>query len=242
MLTRPLFIAAQVALIATITLSTHRAAAQEPVPAAADPQPPAAAPPPVANSSESGDAASAFGHTGQIVLGADLPLGTTSSQVSLVHQSYSMSAGSGTTLTLAPSADYFIVPNVSLGGGVAIAYQSFSPGGGGASSSLVVFGLQARAGINIPLTPALSLWPRGGLGYGHGSTSSNGTDVSSSAIDFFVFAPVVWHPATHFFVGLGPVLATELTSSVSAGGASADQPKLTSLGLQSMIGGYFGGV
>ena len=53
--------------------------------------------------------------------------------------------------------------------------------------------------------------------------------------------PVVFQPAPHFFIGGGPYLWTDLVSKYDSNGTSGDTFKTTTFGLQSMVGGYFGG-
>ena len=74
-----------------------------------------------------------------------------------------------------------------------------------------------------------------GLGYEHWSVSGGG-DASGYTITLDLFAPFLWHPAQHFFVGGGPVVATDLISKQSGQNA----PKETAVGLQAVLGGYFG--
>jgi hypothetical protein len=49
----------------------------------------------------------------------------------------------------------------------------------------------------------------------------------------------VVHPTKGFFIGAGPAFYTELSNSTSTGGVSADNGKVTSLGLMATIGGAF---
>jgi hypothetical protein len=212
-LTRPRMLATAALLAATF--ATAGAFAQEPPPAVPPP------PPPV------GGSLGYFGEHGQIVVSSDIEL-------SLAHSSATMNGGSATTFVLAPSLDYFASTNVSVGGMLRFGYTSFE---GGSSTDIA---LGARVGYNIVLTNVVTLWLRGGLVYAHGSTSLDGVamDSSGNVLQLQVFAPLLWHPASHFFLGLGPAFSTDLVASSNG----MDAPKVTSFGILSTIGGYWGGL
>jgi len=176
------------------------------------------------------DVAGNFGQVGQIVITGDV-------QVSFLHNSGS-AGGSSNTLTLLPSASYFIAPNVSVGAGLIVQHGSTSVNAGIVSVNVdqTAIGLLVMGGYNIHLTPVLSVWAQGALGYEHTSTSAGNTSASGYAIPFGIFVPFLYHPTEHFFLGLGPSLTTQLANSVEG----MSQSKLTSIGLQSVVGGYFG--
>jgi hypothetical protein len=48
---------------------------------------------------------------------------------------------------------------------------------------------------------------------------------------------VLFHPAPHFFIGGGPMFSTELVSKYE----SVDQTTFSEFGVQTTVGGYFGG-
>lgn len=212
---KPLLLAAVGMLCAT--LGTARAFAQEP-------PPPSAPPPPV------GGSLGVFGERGQFVVSSDLDF-------QLSHSSWSMGGGSSVLFTLTPSLDYFISPNFSVGGLVTFTHQTnvASPIG---VADMTLFGLGARAGYHIVLTNVLSLWLRGGLVYLHDSWDTGPVDDSGNLFQLQLFAPVLWHPAPHFFIGAGPALTTDLVSSFG----DNDRAKETSFGILSTIGGYWGGL
>jgi opacity protein-like surface antigen len=182
-------------------------------------------------------AAPEFGAPGQIAISVDLPMVNEAPQFSVLHSSTSMGGDSSTTVGVQPSLDYFIAPDVSVGGEVGIQYSTTSPAGGGASFSTTTIDVEARVGYNIPLGDMASLWPRIGLAYAHVSSSSNGMSATGYTVPLVVFAPLLWHPAHHFFLGAGPVLTTELVDKVEG----VSQGKTTSYGIQALLGGYFGG-
>jgi hypothetical protein len=215
--------AAAVALIAMA--GTARAQTPEATPVAAPTDPTST--PPATSTSTGGDPASAFGLLGQIVISGEL-------QASIVHESVSMGGASSTNITVQPALDYFVMPNVSVGGAVVISHGSFA----GGSGTVMEIGLLARAGYNLHLAPMVSLWPQLELGYLHDSISGGGggASVSGYVVPLQIFAPFLFHVTTHLFVGIGPVFKTDLLSKFQ----SNDAPKTTDIGISSVVGGYFG--
>ena len=51
------------------------------------------------------------------------------------------------------------------------------------------------------------------------------------------FVPVLFHPVPHFFIGGGPRFSTDLVSKYE----DVDQATFSQFGVQTTIGGYFGG-
>ena len=127
--------------------------------------------------------------------------------------------GGNTTFTLRPAVDYFIIPNVTIGGVV-----EFSTSSGRFATT--VFGLGARAGVNFNITDKLSIWPTAGFSFVHTDVSDGGP--SNSAWAFNLFAPFLFHAAPHFFLGAGPFLDVGLSDNDT-----------TAFGIQSLIGGWF---
>jgi hypothetical protein len=78
-----------------------------------------------------------------------------------------------TTFWLAPSADYFIIDNLSVGGLLELSTTSSSvdfPTGNGATQNVsqpttTSITILPRAGYLIGLSDRFAIWPRGGLGY-----------------------------------------------------------------------------
>jgi hypothetical protein len=182
--------------------------------------PPAAAPP-----TEVG-----LGTVGQLVVSDDM-------QIALMRQSLSQAGQSRdiTSIQLQPAVDYFVSPNLSIGGQVRILFAS-ADNGGGTSNDVTTLGLLPRIGYNVALSPAASIWPRVALGYVHTSTDNFGGTSSAYTVSLEVFVPLVFQPVPHFFLGGGPLVTTDLISKLD----SNDGIKTTSIGLQSTIGGYFG--
>ena len=154
------------------------------------------------------EAAAGFGAVGQLVLS----MGPTSDEHLFFHK-----GGGSWALQLAPAADTFIAPHVSVGG---IARYGHDSAGTGTDS----FGLTARAGYAIGIHDRFGVWPLGGLAVGHSSEIHK----SSTNTSLILFAPFMFHPAPHFFAGLGPSFRLNLSG-----------PGGNQFGIDSMLGGWF---
>ena len=128
----------------------------------------------------------------------------------------------GWELRLHPSLDYFIAPNVSVGGVVGLQYNSGTP-------SRTELDLGVRAGYNLAITPQVTFWPMVGIYYSHFTVSStaNSPSSSGSSTSLGIFAPFLYHISTHFFLGAGP----RFTLPLDGGG--------NSYGVQTVVGGWF---
>jgi hypothetical protein len=144
-----------------------------------------------------------------------------------------------TRIILVPAADFFLIDNVSLGGFVEIEHDSL---GDPSDSSTTTIGIGPRVGYDYPLTDQFSVWPRAGFALAsrsysttftatvNGQTSSVTNSGSTTNFTFIVSAPFLYHPAEHFFLGIGPYLSADLSGDV----------KTTLIGLEFTVGGYFG--
>jgi hypothetical protein len=121
-------------------------------------------------------------------------------------------SGGNTTIAVQPALDYFIGNGISVGGAVGFVYSG---------STSVAFG--ARAGFNQSLTDKFTFWPTAGV-YG-AYHSGNGSSFSTASVE--VYAPFLYHPVEHFFLGVGPFLGDQFH-----GGA------YTEYGLDFVIGGW----
>ena len=223
------------AVASSLLTAAGVAAAQYPPP----PPPPAGggygygAPPPPAPMGYAGG--QRFGDQGQLAISNDANL-------SFIGTSTSNNGGSTWALTLQPALDYFVIPNLSVGGVVLFTHSESSSGGPNSeTTSFNNYGIGARVGYNIGLGDSLSFWPKLGLLYVGGSTNPpNGQQgISSTAFDLQIYAPFLLHPVKHFFFGIGPFIQTDLTSSQSSGGVSNPNPsKQTSYGLMFDLGGW----
>jgi len=160
---------------------------------------------------------SGFGAPGQVAIAGDFSLGFT-------H----ISDHDISSIVLAPALDYFLVPHLSLGGQLRFTFTG-TPGG-----STTTLGIGPRVGYDIPLGAMFSLYPRFGFFLDHTSVSPKGGGMSDSYTLFslFVFAPFLFHPVPHFFIGVGPFLEGDV--------AGADERRRTfRFGLASTVGGWF---
>jgi hypothetical protein len=181
----------------------------------------------------------ALGSPGQLAVSVDLPFTNSAPQLSIIHESQSMNGGSQTNIAIIPSADYFIIPNLSIGGIIGVATGTSAVANVSGDSTTFVVG--PRIGYVIPFAEQFALWPRLGVEYIHTSISAVGGDVTVSSVPLILDVPVLWEPAAHFFLGAGLLVATELSRSASGGNLSVDLPKTTDVGLEVLIGGTFGG-
>jgi hypothetical protein len=174
---------------------------------------------------------SKFGSQGQLAISSDL-------EVSFEGNSYSNKHGSGSTILLQPAADYFVIDSLSVGGQILFELDTPAEGPGQTVTQTTTFGLAPRVGYNIPLTDNISFWPDVFVGFRTSSYSNNGG--SGSGFTIGAFAPLLFHPVPHFFIGLGPNVSTQLSNSYSPpNGPGQDLPKLTQYGVMSTLGGWF---
>jgi hypothetical protein len=159
-----------------------------------------------------------FGLEGQWALSSDAAL-------SISHQS------GFTELTLAPAVDYFVIPNLSVGGFISLDYAKSGP------ANTTIFSIGPRVGYNVPFSDLFSVWPKIGFSFAHTTNSSSAAitqnesidnTTSSNGITLNLFVPVMVHPAEHFFAGFGPFLDA---------GLSGDN-KFTRYGLKLTLGGW----
>jgi hypothetical protein len=166
-----------------------------------------------------------FGNAGQLVLSSD-------AQGSLQVQSGS-AAGSVTTITLGPAADLFVVRSFSIG--IHALWQHTEISGAPDTNS---FSGGASIGYALRMSDAFSFWPKVSFDYRHTSTLTvvpmtldQEEEVTTDAMVIGIFAPVLFHPVPHFFIGLGPNFQAAVLTSTG----STD----TEYGLMFTLGGWF---
>jgi hypothetical protein len=187
---------------------------------------------------------------GGLFSGGGSSLLTPASMLSIGGSTTSNNGGSQFGISLAPAADYFVIDNLSLGLEILFGYGTFSPpstsinaspaingspGPSPQSTNLTEYGFAPRIGYNIPISNSVSVWPKvffehagyslGGAGAGYGNVQLLGA-----------YVPILFHPAPHFYVGLGPNILTELGASSDGAGATS---KVTSYGVFASVGGWF---
>jgi hypothetical protein len=171
--------------------------------------------------------ANPMGQVGQVAIASDF-------QLAFAYQSTSAAMGddpdSVTTIQLAPAADFFVAPGFSVGGQLVFVHSSAG------DASITGFGAEPRVGYFAALGPNVGLWPTVGIGYVHSSADLGDLgDASGYNIVLEARAPLVFQPAEHFFLGIGPLFQTDLVSSVEGEDADKD----TTFGLMSVVGGYW---
>jgi hypothetical protein len=151
-----------------------------------------------------------FGVVGQWVL----TIGANNQEYAFFHKQ----SGGGYQVSVRPSADYFLAPNLTIGGVLGIAHNS----GAGTTD----FDIGARAGFNINITGPVGFWPTAGIfANTHSDSPNHKTDTSASLV---ILAPFLYHIVPHLFVGFGPTFSLGLT------GGGGNQ-----YGLDALLGGWF---
>jgi hypothetical protein len=171
-----------------------------------------------------------FGNKGQLAILND-------SNLQLTGTSESNNGGSSFTFSVLPSVEYFVIDNLSLGGFVEYAHTSISPAGNGPSTNTDTFGVGPRVGYDFRLSNSFSFWPKAFIAFATTNESSGNQSGSNTSWTLGIFAPFLLHPAEHFFLGLGPLLSTQIANSNSPGGG---QPQATVYGLEFELGGWVG--
>jgi hypothetical protein len=174
-----------------------------------------------------------FGDPGQLVLSArtQVLLGTLATGRHAMAQDPSLSAGrtsetgGSSVLGLSIGADYFLLDGFSLGGSLAYGHEKDLDGVSGS----------ARAGYDFPLGGCFSLWTRAELSYAHWARDAG----ALNKVDVGASASLLYHPATHFFVGLGPMIVQGIYAQSSDAAATRADEIVTVVGAQSVIGGWF---
>ncbi len=161
------------------------------------------------------EAAGGFGAADQLALS----LGATADEYFLFHKS-----GGAWQFQLAPAADYFVVPHVSVGGVVAYAHGSGGAGTGTNGLGSDKLRIAGRAGYALAINDHFGVWPLVGLALDYLSANH----ASQTDTWLTLYAPVLFHPAPHFFVGLGPNFQFHLTGHLA-----------TEYGVDSVLGGWF---
>jgi hypothetical protein len=132
-----------------------------------------------------------FGAPAQIVISQDFTASI----------SYDSREPNGFFFDVAPSLDYFILENISIGAAVSLAFAITD-----ADDSFDV-GLAGRVGYALPLRDSVSLWPRLSMGFQRRDTPTPG-GASETDTDFVIgaFVPALMHITPNFFIGAGPDL------------------------------------
>ena len=142
-----------------------------------------------------------FGEAGQWTFSTDTTL-------VIQRETRSDSDGAVVKMSILPATDYFIIDNLSVGGVIGIEYDRTG------DSRNTRFKLGPRVGYNFELSRLFSVWPKLGFSYAHGKykieSTPNDTVYKTDTIALNLYAPLMVHPAPHFFAGFGPFLDTDL--------------------------------
>lgn len=141
-----------------------------------------------------------------------------------------------TQLIVSPALQFFVAENLALG-----AHVSFGLGWVDDVSRTIGVGLYPTVGYNLRFGERWSILPELFFGFRTGTIkivpafpfaapASAFTNVTIGAS-----VPLLFHPATHLFIGLGPFFSTDLVATFD----SRDQAKATLFAIQSVIGGWF---
>jgi hypothetical protein len=107
---------------------------------------------------------------------------------------------SDTQFTITPALDYFVIPNLSLGGAVGVTVEA--PSGGPTTTTVAV---APDVGGEFAFSDTWSVWPTLSLPMAFPIDGNASVAVA-------IFVPFLVHPAEHFFFGIGPGFAQVLTS------------------------------
>ncbi len=172
------------------------------------------------------------------------------SMIDAQYTTFDNNGGSATQFGLAPAADFFVVDNLSLGAQVLFSLTAVSPASPTApgqlqtpSTTVTTLGIAPQIGYNIALGSSVSFWPKAFFAYATTSQSNNYPSYAVASVG--LFAPLLFHPMRHFYLGLGPDVSRQVANSESASTGSVTTTiypnKTTSLGFMATFGGYFGG-
>jgi len=228
-----------VVLALTVVFAGVAAAQQEPPPGYQQPppgyqqQPPPGYAPP--QPMESAPTTVLFGAPGQLVISDDLLISAINTKYSPPDSTVGGASSSETFIQFQPAVDIFVARNLSIGGQVSISLYSEDQ----TDTSTTRVGVLPRIGYNIPLGSKASIWPRLAAGYYFRTDSAGGGYPSTSGYTFTfkAFVPVLFHPVPHFFIGGGPIFSTDLVSQYD----DVDSFTTSEYGVQTTVGGYFGG-
>jgi hypothetical protein len=240
-----------------VTVEPGPAAAESPAPTGAVQSAPAPAPPsrsPTVAPGRVATEAPGFGQRGQFTL-----LG--GSNVNISSTSWDSSAASSFGLVASPQLDYFVVRNISIGLDTYVSIgtsQSYGDDGSLVSTKTQEERIGGRIGVNLPFLRFFSFYPR--VAFGYESLRRDDQLVSGQSISTLsrtgypstlqqgayldVYAPLLIHPVSHFFMGFGAEFFQDF-GNVTAIGVTAHPLDVgglrTSLGAGFVVGGYWGG-
>lgn len=187
-----------------------------------------------------------FGDRGQFAILAG-------SRVGIGSSSYSNSDAGGFGVSFEPSVEYFVLRNFSVGVELDASYgtgRSYGAGGSFFEAKNTLVGAALHLGLNVPLADALSIYPLAAFGFhyvqqtyelleGGADFRVPGSEASLTKVGpwLSVSLPLLYHPAEHFFVGLGPVFYHDFSHAEGGWGGGAGALRST-IGATFVLGGY----
>ena len=181
-----------------------------------------------------------FGERGELVLSGAL-------SASIGHYGISPEGLSSNSFGIQPAFDYFVAPDLSVGASASFRYDSLTSSPPGTfGQKIVTYGLYGQLGINLWLGERVSLWPKLSLSLSQNRLTSSPpatvpvgvmVDVAPDVeiiVSLELYAPFLFHPARHFFVGFGPDAYVDLLNS-RAGVSN----RRMFYGAESTVGGWF---
>ncbi|AKV04731.1 hypothetical protein AKJ09_11394 [Labilithrix luteola] len=143
--------------------------------------------------------------------------------------------------SLSPGFDYFVIPHFAIGltGG----FSTSSTKSVTASSRVETldyrwFALGPRVVADLPLSPWFSFYTRGTITIGQedfdGKSDGTRNKTSRSLVTVSLYAPLLFHFASHAFVGFGPQVSHDIVAAYDFG---PENPG-TSVGASFTVGGW----
>lgn len=176
-----------------------------------------------------------FGEIGQVVFTGELDLGGG-------RTTYAGTGSSSEAIAVAPGIDYFVARHVSIGFAANFAYGrsvALRADGTPAERTITGGGLAPRIGVDVPIASGLSLYPRASIAFGGRTYETragrDGYEYRETLTTGTLFAPLLVHPATHAFLGLGPYVGHDFTRKLEGG---VESTPATSYGADLVVGGW----
>lgn len=148
---------------------------------------------------------------------------------------------SATSFSFSPGFDYFVVPHLALGltGGFSTSTsKTVTPQGRTQTVDHTSFSMGPRLAVDLPFSPWFSLYPRSSITIGQEDfdsvrdTARNEHSVSVVTVGLYV--PLLFHFASHAFVGFGPEISHNLVAAEDFG----PQNRATHVGASFTVGGW----
>ncbi len=187
-----------------------------------------------------------FGDGGVVVISGGL---------GVTNLSYSNSDASSFSVVAEPGFDYFIGRPLSIGGYVLASYsnsRSYDYFGPLMATKEIGYGFGIRMGLNMFVGKFVSVWPIVSLGITHYkttysllsmpaslvTTAPNQRELSTQALWTSLYVPVLFHPAPHFFFGVGPSIFGDFSRSATYAGSNPVENERTRVALTVSTGGW----